>query len=92
MAQVATEPDPTAGIEITFAEPEQGDGQLSSVVGPQPRAMDDARECWVCLEAADTDGAAAAPMGCGCRGSADVSLRGRTPPPPPYNHHTWARP
>ena len=29
VAQVATEPDPT-GIEITFAEPEPGDGQLSS--------------------------------------------------------------
>ena len=29
-----------------------------------------ARECWVCLEAADPDGAAAAPTGCACRGSA----------------------
>ena len=32
--------------------------------------MDDARECWVCLELADTDRAAAAPTGCACRGSA----------------------
>ena len=33
-------------------------------------AMDDARECWVCLELADTGGGAAAPTGCACRGSA----------------------
>ena len=31
---------------------------------------EDARECWVCLEPADTGGAAAAPTGCACRGSA----------------------
>ena len=33
-------------------------------------ATHDARECWVCLELADTGGAAAAPTGCACRGSA----------------------
>ena len=32
--------------------------------------MDGARECWVCLEATDPDGAAAAPTGCACRGTA----------------------
>ena len=32
--------------------------------------MEKAHECWVCLEAADPDGAAAAPTGCACRGSA----------------------
>ena len=32
--------------------------------------MEEARECWVCLEAADPDGAATVPTGCACRGSA----------------------
>ena len=32
--------------------------------------VDDARECWVCLELADSGGVAAAPTGCACRGSA----------------------
>ena len=33
-------------------------------------AMDDARECWVCLERTDSGDAAAAPTGCACRDSA----------------------
>ena len=32
--------------------------------------MDDVRECWVCLEATDPGGVAAAFTGCGCRGFA----------------------
>ena len=32
--------------------------------------MDATRECWVCLELADSSRAAAAPTGCACRGSA----------------------
>ena len=32
--------------------------------------MEEARECWVCLEAANPDGAATIPTGCACRGSA----------------------
>ena len=57
--------------------------------------MDDARECWVCLEVADSGRAATAPTGCACRGSAGrahlscLIAAARHKPDPEARHTAW---